>query len=347
LTKTDIEAFNQASTLLFTQIQFQSVAGPSALNGIISSTITPSISYNSVNSQVFPTGGKSYYLATPITGGILGGNVNSYSTIFEWKKFTPVYHKKNVLGFRFQTAYIGSYGGKEVPPYSRFYLGGEQDIRGFDIRSISPVSFIPTATSQAFTYLDPRYLSGSGQPQLRTFTVPILAYTITFPGGDIQTVGNFEYRIPIVGNYVGMDLFVDAGTVGILDRGGLQLDPTGLANLKQQFPGATINSQLPIASGTNFKLRMSTGVEFVVMLPIVQAPFRIYWAYNALRLHQQIVAPTDYIEPGLLSYLQQTLPKEVYQYQVAPTLGQFFQNPGRLNYFEPHNTFRFTVSRTF
>jgi len=30
-------------------------------------------------------------------------------------------------------------------------------------------------------------------------------------------------------------------------------------------------------------------------------------------------------------------------YQIQPVL----QNPGRLNYFEPRSTFRFTVSRTF
>src|SRR6202047_339132 len=44
LTRTNIKSFNQASTLLFEQLQFRSVAGPSALDGIISSTVTPSVS---------------------------------------------------------------------------------------------------------------------------------------------------------------------------------------------------------------------------------------------------------------------------------------------------------------
>ena len=28
---------------------------------------------------------------------------------------------------------ITGYGGKEVPPFSRSFMGGEQDVRGFDI----------------------------------------------------------------------------------------------------------------------------------------------------------------------------------------------------------------------
>src|SRR5712671_3744585 len=61
LTRTNITAFNDASKLLFTQLQFRSVAGPSALNGIVSSTITPTVTYNTVNNPINPTGGKSYF----------------------------------------------------------------------------------------------------------------------------------------------------------------------------------------------------------------------------------------------------------------------------------------------
>jgi outer membrane protein insertion porin family len=49
LTRTNITTYNQASELLFTQLQYQSIAGPAALNGILSSTITPTISYNTIN----------------------------------------------------------------------------------------------------------------------------------------------------------------------------------------------------------------------------------------------------------------------------------------------------------
>jgi len=264
-------------------------------------------------------------------------------------------------------AYINGFGGLEIPPYSRFYMGGEQDIRGYDIRSISPVTFIPTTSFQQFSFQDPTTIGASGLPITRTITVPILSYSISLPGGDLQTYGNFEYRIPIVGP-VTAALFLDGGTNGIVQTGALHITSEGFQNLTQQFPSATLplsqggaglTPNLAISPGTNFRMRGSTGIEFVVQLPIIQAPFRIYYAYNINRLHQQLIAPTDFIEPSEISeqldpvthqpigLLPRTLPPEVWQFQIKPALNQFLLNPGRLNYFEPLTTFRFTVSRTF
>jgi outer membrane protein insertion porin family len=352
LTRTNITAFNDASKYLFTQVQFRSIAGPSALQGIVSSTITPTISYNTVNNPMNPTGGKSYYYALSFSGGPLGGNVNSVSNVFDWKYFHPVNKRRNVLSFHATGAFITGYSGGEPPPYSRFYMGGESDIRGYDIRSITPVTFIPIATTQQFTYNCNTCLNGAGQPTPRAFNLPVLAYTITFPGGDVQSYGNFEYRIPIVGSFVTAALFFDGGTNGILRTNALRLDPTGLANLTSQFPHAVdsgflnAHGHLGIAPNTNFRLRGSTGVEFVVQLPIIQAPFRVYYAYNIHRLHSQLLAPQDYIEPSERAYLKSTYP-DLWLNQIQPTLDRLQLNPGRINYFEPQRTFRFTVSRTF
>ncbi len=148
------------------------------------------------------------------------------TNVFSYTQFRPVFKKRNVLGLHFTSAYTTGYGGKEVPPFSRFYMGGENDLRGYDIRSISPVTFIPTATSQSFLFTDPTTLTGSGTPVQRSFTVPILTYTATLPGGDIQTSGNIEYRIPIVGP-VTASLFLDGGTDGIVRESALKLNPTG------------------------------------------------------------------------------------------------------------------------
>jgi outer membrane protein insertion porin family len=119
------------------------------------------------------------------------------------------------------------------------------------------------------------------------------------------------------------------------------------------FPLANQGQQLQIASGTNFKMRASTGIQLDVNLPIVQAPFRIYWAYNPLRLHQTIIAPFDKISQqslfqtcqslGLLDPLHPNQCDPTVLYQIQPAI----QNPGRLNYFEPLTTFRFTVGKTF
>jgi len=158
-----------------------------------------------------------------------------------------------------------------------------------------------------------------------------------------------------------MSFFNDIGTVGVLRKGGLLLAPSGVDNINNLFPLANQQAQLQIAPGTNFKLRDSAGIEFIVNLPIVQAPFRIYYAYNPFRLHETITAPNDRISGTNLAITCNSLglnnplvpfnaanpdPKSCdpsILFQIQPTL----QNPGRLNYFEPKTTFRFTVSRTF
>jgi len=350
LTHTDITTYNEASQLLFTQLQYLSIAGPSALNGILSSAVTTTITQNTLDNPINATRGRSYFYSLSVSG--LGGNVKTITNTGEFKYFHPINHRRNAVGVRFLASWITGYGGGEVPPFSRFYMGGENDLRGFDIRAISPVTYIPSVVNQAVTFTDNRHLSGAGYPTQGAFNVPVVAYTITFPGADLQGVTNFEYRIPIAGP-VSMTLFNDIGTDGILNKNALKLDPTGVQNINQQFPLANQGQQLQIAPNTNFHIRDSVGIEFNVNIPIVQAPFRIYWAYNPLRLYETIVAPFDKINLtnlyaqcqslGLLDPLHPNQCDPSILYQVQPAL----QNPGRLHYFEPASTFRFTVSRTF
>jgi len=344
-TSSNISAFSDASRLLFESLQFRSIAGPSALRGIRSSKISPTFLNNSVDSPLNPTHGKSLFVSLGVEGGALGGNVSALSPVVEFKYFRPINRKRNVLGFRLLTAFATGYGGREVPPFERFYIGGETDVRGFDIRAITPVAYVPVQQNRQLFFIDPTQLDSNGNPTLRSITVPVLVNTITFPGGDTQGVGNVEYRIPIIGP-VSTALFFDVGLNGALRRDQLRLDPSGLAQLQQQFPNATINSRLALAPGTNFKPRTSTGIEFVVQLPIVNAPFRIYYAYNLNRLNTLLVPPTGAF---LLSdQLQKTLPPGVLQTQILPQLNATLTTAaGSVAFREPLRTFRFTVARTF
>ncbi|HYL61091.1 MAG TPA: outer membrane protein assembly factor BamA [Candidatus Methylomirabilis sp.] len=343
LTRTDISTFNQASSLLFEQIQFESISGPSALRGIVSSTVTPSISYNTIDNPINPTKGKSFYYSLAFQGGPIGGNVNTITNVVDFKYWHPSYKHRNAIGFHFSAGHTTGYGGKEVPPFSRFYMGGEQDIRGFDIRSISPVVFIPTVSSQTLFYQDPT------SRLTRSFPLPVLVYTATLPGGDVQGYGNVQYNIPIVGSYASVAPFFDVGTDGILNKSALHLDPTGIANIESTFPGAPLTKSLGIYSGTNFRLRDSVGIEFGLNIPIIQAPFRIYYAFNPNRYHQQVVAPSIFVNQSTLNNWRNTLDKvspNLWETQIQPQLN-FLNNPGRLNYFEPKTTFKFTVGKTF
>lgn len=369
-TATSITGLSPASTALFNVLQFQQLEGPSSLSGIHESKITPTLTYNTVDNPVNPTHGKSLFLSSSFEGSILGGNVNTVSEIVDAKYFRPNYHRRNVIALHFLGAFESGFGGKVIPPFSRFYLGGEQDLRGFDIRTVSPVVFVPTLTTTSVSYLNPRVLDGNGNPTAGVVNIPTLSYQTSFPGGDTQAVVNAEYRIPLF-PHVGLSIFGDAGATGAILRDQLQLNSTDFESLAATFPNSNISRTLQFQPGTNFKPRTSAGLELVVQLPIVQAPFRIYWAYNFNRMSEVITAPqtqfpgnvanivasptmcnpsaginANCFDPAWTSF-SRGLPADVWNSQVVPQVQSLFNNPQRTNFFDPIRTFRFTVSRTF
>ncbi|MFZ1205220.1 MAG: outer membrane protein assembly factor BamA [Candidatus Acidiferrales bacterium] len=351
---TNITPFSQSATLLFEFTKFTSLAGPSALNGIRMSSITPTISYSTVDSPVYPTRGKSIYYGTTFTGGPLQGNVDTLSNTFTMAYYHPTYHHRNVIALRMQAANITGFDGREVPPNNRFYLGGEQDVRGYEFYTISPFVFIPYSTTTEVQFFNPQHLNQAGQPTLETLPVNVLEYVPTRPGGDLQGVFNAEYRIPLVKSYVTMSLFNDLGLNGTVRQ--VQIDPSAIALLRNQypntdFPNTNIGTNLPIAKGTNFRPHTSAGIEFDFQIPIIQAPFRIYYAYNYLRLNQTIVPPDGafYVPPAERQALEQL---GVYNTQIVPSIQNFLLQtrssqtipPGLL---ESRTSLRFAVSRTF
>ncbi len=356
-TNTSITGLSTAATALFNVLQFQQLEGPSSLQGIRESKITPTFTYNTVDNPVNPTKGKSLFISSAFEGGPIGGNVNTVTEIAEAKYFHPHFHGRNVIAMRLLAAYETGFGGKVIPPFSRFYLGGEDTLRGFDIRTVSPVVFVPTLTTTSVSFVNPSVLNGNGTPTTGSINIPTLRYQTSFPGGDTEMVANLEYRIPIA-PHVSASLFADAGATGALRRNQLQLNSTDYSTLIQQFQATDISRTLSFQPGTNFKLRSSLGVEVVVNLPILQAPFRIYWAYNLSRMGQIISAPQTQF-PGTPSELTSSAPSpwdpyknqapytEVWNSQVVPQILNIYNNPQRTNFFDPVRTFRFTVSRTF
>ena len=359
---TNITPFSQSATLLFEFTKFTSLAGPSALNGIRQSQLTPTITYDTRDSPIFPTHGKSFTYGASFAGGPLGGNVNTISNIFDMTYFHPTYHHRNVIAMHFKTSMITGYGGKEVPPNNRFYAGGEQDVRGFDFYTISPFVFIPFSTTTTVTYVDPRQLNSQGLPSTVALPVNVLEFVPTRPGGDLEGVSNIEYRIPLVKQYVTMSLFHDLAVNGVLRKSQLQLDPAAIASLQQQYPNADfpclpstpclqIPHNLQIAHGTNFWPHASAGVEIGFQIPIIQAPFRIYYAYNYSRFTESIAPPLGafYIPPAERNSLEQL---GVFNTQIVPNLQSFLnltrsQQTVPPSLFEQKTTLRFAVSRTF
>jgi outer membrane protein insertion porin family len=334
-----------ASTNYFQFINFSGVAGPNSLSGIHTSHVTPSYTYNTVNQPINPTGGRSLYISTDFAGSFLGGNVNTISPAIDAKYFKPApWHKTHILAFHAMASLIAGYGGKEAPPFSRRFIGGEQDVRGFEIWGITPIAFIPSCAGPTpvcnGTSVNVLNDDGSARQQkvyqngvatLTNVTMSIPTYQLITPGGDTTAIGNFEYRIPIVGP-VNLALFADAGIDKILLTNQLVVTPSHINDLNTTFPQAAFDGRVKIAPGTQ-KVRVSTGIELQVMLPVVQAPFRVYWAYNP-----SIVQ--EYLQPPIVADRSMFPNAATFNAAVAQ-FGQAYP------FFEKRTMFRFTVGRTF
>ena len=336
-TVSSLQTFSLASQQYFQALNFQNIVqGPNSLTGISSSAFMPTFNYSTVDNWLDPHRGKSIYAGLQFAGSILGGNVNSITPSIEVKYYHPINHNRNTLAFHSLFTSISGYGGRVPPPFSRFYMGGENDIRGFDIYSISPVAFFPTVASVCN-----RDVAGNIIPALNATgastgacgsSTSFPVNTVIFPGGDTEMVVNFEYRIPIVGP-VTVAPFIDAGTDFIWHKSELDLRPNALASLTQLFPSFPIPTQLQLAKGTNFAPRSSAGIELQVIVPHFNIPFRIYYGYNWLRLNENITPPQDLPSRSLF-------PNDATYLDALPYFSTF-------QYRERKARLGFTVSRTF
>ena len=374
--KSSLVAVSSASKLLFDNLNFSGVTGPNALNGIITSKITPSFTMNTLDAAYAPHKGKSLFVGAEIAG--LGGTVNTFRPIVQYKQFFPVQKRRNTIGYNMQASFITGFGGVVAPPFERAYLGGENDLRGFDIRTVSPIAYLPSVQTVAlrnpdntFVPANPAFPAGTNGNTCvsNCYNIPIPYSQLVTPGGDLALNGNLEYRYTIAGP-VAIAPFVDAGTVSILRDSQLQINQTQYDNLLSAYFGcpaltsgftcnqayATRGSTLHIpqylrpVSGTNWVPRLSTGIELQVMLPVVNAPFRIYYAYNALRLNDTAVAPIA-ITRTMFPYCSPFDPKSPTCQNVGAGLYTYQLTKDSLSSSytlrEPRKTFRFTVATTF
>ncbi len=356
--RSSVTAFSGASQNLFNSLAFRSgIQGQNSLTGILTSQISLTYGYNHLDSSFAPRSGSSLQGAFQLAG--LFGNVRFIQPVVEFKSWHPVSgyrldpQGRNAIGYRLQLSYIQGISGSVAPPFQRYYTGGESDIRGFNIRSGTPYAFIPTRVLFNLTNPDGSPVSrqpGAAQTN-QPLQIPLPVYGIVSTGGDTSLVNNIEYRIPLVGRTAALEIFNDFGIDVALNKGQLRQSPQGIANLNSPLYGCrtyvngacqggvpiTFNRNVQIIRGTNFVPRDSIGAQISVLLPIVNAPFRIYYAYNPLRLVKAI--------PG-----DNLITRELFPQGTAGdyTFAQATQLYGSLYQLrEPNKTFRLTVGTTF
>ena len=373
LTKSSITAFSTASQTFFQTISFRSgIQGSNALDGIVNSSASFSYMYNTINNPLRPRSGKEYTAVLQVAG--LGGNVRYISPLVAYKRFMSMHYLmpsttgRNVLGIRAQLGYVQGFGGDVAPPNNRFYSGGESDLRGFDIRGATPYGYVPNRISVQLTNPDGSCVPRDpNNPQLnQCIQVPLPVYGIVSIGGDTNFSSNAEYRIPVAGP-VTFSLFNDFGITVATNHGQLKQSPEGFASLtaplygcpvfnngscQGRIPGSEVGFKPNIrpVAGANFVPRMSTGAEISVIMPIINAPFRLYYAYNPLRLYER-----PYCNDVLLGGKTGSCTAELITRDMFPqggagdyTYQEAIQAYGaRYLLREPRKTFRLTVSTTF
>ena len=375
LSRSSVTTFNDNTRNIFQSLAFRSgVEGPNQLEGIVTSTIQPSFSYASLDRPVGSTTGRSVDVSVQVAGA--GGNVKYISPVATIRQYYRVKGLKlnpegrNDLQFRLQLAHVSGFGGEVAPPTNRLYGGGETDLRGFDIRSATPYTFVPVKVNFNLTNPDGTLVPRDPtNPSLGNVVIPLPIYRPVAVGGDTQLTFNMQYQIPIVST-VSFNLFSDFGLDGDIQKGQLRQSVSGASVLSSplygcpnpQNNGAPINGacyggqevpgfsplQLNTMPHTNFVPRMSVGAEIQAILPIINAPLRLFYAYNPLRLYrdvpQQLALPNT-CAVGQTACFQNLFPDTDagrFSYQEAlEVYGPSYQLR------EPRKTFRLTVGTTF
>ncbi|MEO6655421.1 MAG: outer membrane protein assembly factor BamA [Pyrinomonadaceae bacterium] len=249
--------------------------------------------------------GKSLSVSVALAG--LGGSVRTYQPTVQYSQFIPIRNKRSknphVLAFRLQAGTIGTWsitdkirnansisfiGG--VPAYSRYFLGSENDIRGYDSRSIGPVAPFDTyvtsrnvlvavnsfGTADTNTgIVNPTLVNEIrtlGQVTGSTGANPALfSRNFRFIGGDTQLLANVEYRIPLFGP-ANLAFFGDVGSVFNLRKTGIQ----------------TINSEF-LADDTFIGAGRLTALG-LINAPVLESSFGSILFYRG-----RVMTKTDYI----------------------------------------------------
>ncbi|HWP43737.1 MAG TPA: BamA/TamA family outer membrane protein [Blastocatellia bacterium] len=249
--------------------------------GIRLASLTPMIAYNTLDRDFDPRRGQQLLASIEVGARALGGSLNTVMPYFDYRRFfapgprepAAASREPRVIGFRFRASHIAAFGSRfrpealsvvdGVPVFRRLFLGGENEVRGYDVRSISPLARID------------RLLIVEGQD-------PVLITSELRPvGADTKLVFNAEYRIPLVWR-LSAAVFFDIGAA-FNDRGldeerfesVVGIEPTGM-------PATIATVVRPLTDGEDALpgYRVSLGAELRFPIPLINLPLRLIFAAN-------------------------------------------------------------------
>jgi outer membrane protein insertion porin family len=247
-------------------------------NSIRLASLTPALTHDTLDRDFDPLLGMRMTSGVEVADRAFGGNINTVRPWVDFRQFIPLNQgmlrgERNVFGYRLRAAHIASYGRpfeattlsviNGVPIFNRYFVGGMTDVRGYPINSIAPLARVD------------RLLAIGNNP-------PVLINSNVQPvGGDTQLVANAEYRAPVLSR-VSLAAFFDIGSSFNARRlkeeqfiNPVQLTPpvAGASLITVVRPLGDVADQIP-------NYRISLGGELRVMVPVVNLPLRLIFAYN-------------------------------------------------------------------
>jgi len=136
-TQTDPDAVSEAAILTpYIDPIYYSMFG---LGSYYMSSISPTLYRSTIDSPLTPTSGTMILAGLKYAGTFLGGEIHLYKPRFEFTHFRPL-ARGHTLGFHIEYSYIKPLKSSQIPFWEKFFLGGERNIRGYEIYSIGPRS---------------------------------------------------------------------------------------------------------------------------------------------------------------------------------------------------------------
>jgi len=166
----------------------------------VESSVTPTFVHDTVDNPFAPRSGKRLSVSYQYAGGPLGGTSDFIKPEVNGILYIPL-TARTAIGLRANAGKIWTYGRTELPYYQRYFLGGEQQIRGVDVRTVGPLNENNAALGgTAFALVNAEYYYDI-LPQVRAlaFHDAGQAYgeTQNFDLRQLRTSSGFELRVTL------------------------------------------------------------------------------------------------------------------------------------------------------
>jgi outer membrane protein insertion porin family len=267
---------NLADALLMTTAPVRSLEQ----GGLRIASLTPLLLHDTLDRELDPQRGERLALGAEMGARALGGSLNTLRPYFDYRRFWALGKNKydgsrepTAIGLRIRASHIRAFGEpfreqalstvRGVPVFRRVFLGGETEVRGYDVNSIAPLARV-----QRFVLSDgnvPVFLSSEVRPV----------------GGDTELVFNAEYRVPIIWR-LSSAAFLDIGT-SFDSRSLIKESFETMTRVQSTGAPVTVLTVLrPLKPGQDFLpgYRTSLGGELRFPIPVLNVPLRLIFAWN-------------------------------------------------------------------